>query len=267
MRFWQLGLLATGLMVSAAAPARANISFSLAPMTAELEVKAGEQHTGTLLVSHDVPDGAKADSLPPLLLRLYAADWTLDRKGSPTFSKPNSFPGSCSSWVQINPVSLSVKAGEKAEVRYTITVPPGMQGTFRTVLMFESAPQPRTDGDRVVSVNGRIGATVYVHVGPQSKRAKIQKLAVTPESSVVTVENTGTSHVRLKGVLQFRDEAGKMVSEVQLPGGVVLPGESNLRDVTVPTPKLPASGTYTVTAVIDYGGEVLIGARSKVTIP
>jgi len=267
MRFRQLGLLAAGIVLSAAAPARADISFSLAPMTCEIEAKPGSQTTGTLLVSHDVPDGKKAKDIAPLILRLYTADWSLDRKGNPIFAKPGTIPGSASAWIKVNPVNLTIPAGEKSEVRYTVDVPQGAQGTFRSVIMFESAPAPRTDGDRVITINGRIGATLYVHAGPQSKRARISAFTVTPETSVLTVENTGSSHVRLKGQLQFRDESGKMVQQVDLPGGVVLPGEPNVREVSVATPKLPAAGIYTVTAVLDYGGEVLIGARSKVTIP
>ena len=86
-------------------------------------------------------------------------------------------------------------------------------------------------------------------------------------SGSVTIENTGSSHIRLAGVLQFRDEGGKIVQQVNLPGGVVLPGEQNVRDLLVDTPKDLAAGKYTVTAVVDYGGEVLVGARSQYAVP
>ncbi|HEU4752113.1 MAG TPA: hypothetical protein VFU47_03315, partial [Armatimonadota bacterium] len=242
------GLVATGLLLLGVPAQAAPISFTLAPMTVEHSVPGKGEVTGVIGVTHELPPGAKKSELEPMKLRVYAMDWDLDRKGQPNFQKPGSFPGNCSTWVQINPVDLTVPPGEKRDVRYTIRVPEGVQGTFHTVIMFETAQQAQKEGARVVTVSGRVGTTIYVQVGPQSKRARISAFSVTPEKSVVTVQNTGTSHVRLQGQLQFRDEAGKMVSQVPLPGGVVLPGSSNVREFAVETPKLPGSGKYSVTA-------------------
>lgn len=267
MRFRQLGLVAAVLSLCAATPARAGISFTVSPMMSEIEVKPGTSHTGVFTVIHDLPEGKKADGVAPLNLRLYAADWSLDRKGNPQFVKAGTLPGSCSNWIQVSPTTVSVPAGERQEVRFTINVPAEAQGTFRTVIMFETIPEPPKNGERAIAINGRIGSTLYVLAGPQSRRARITGLSAAPEVTTLTVENTGTSHVRLKGVLQFKDAAGKMVQEVPLPGGVVLPGTNNIRELTVPMPAPLPRGHYTVTAIVDYGGEVLIGARSKVAVP
>lgn len=270
MTGWKrVGWIAAGLLLLWVSPARAgDVSFTLQPMTNELALTPGEQYTGILTVANEVPPGTKPGEVEPLKLRLYLMDWVLDRKGSPSFFKPGTKPGNCASWVQVNPPELVVPAGEKREARYTINVPkdaPG--GTYRTVIMFESAPQPRKEGDRVIAVNGRIGATLYAQVGPQSRRARIAAFNVAPDKATFTIENTGSSHVRLKGTLQFKDESGKMVEQVPLPGGVVLPGDCNLRDFGLDVPKTLSSGKYSVTLVVDYGGEVLIGARAQLTMP
>jgi hypothetical protein len=264
-RRWKWLVLAS--LALGAGPAQAGVSFTVSPMTLELSAQAGKPATGVITVTHDLPPGAKPAELPPLRLRAYVQDWTIDRKGQPTFGKPGSIEGSCSEWMEVSPTDLVVPAGERREVRYTVRVPASVQGTFRTVVMFETAPEPRKEGARTISVTGRVGSTMYVQVGPQSKRARITGFKVTPEKSTIVIENTGTSHVRLNGNLQFKDDSGRLVKQVPVRGGVVLPGRSNVREVEVDTPKLPDKGKYSVTAVIDYGGEVLVGARAQVTVP
>lgn len=58
-----------------------------------------------------------------------------------------------------------------------------------------------------------------------------------------------------------------MIQQVPLPGAVVLPGENNVREIRVETPHLAGRSTYVVTVLVDYGAEVLIGARTHVAIP
>jgi P pilus assembly chaperone PapD len=273
MRVSMLSCLATTLILLGTAPVpAADLSFSVDPMTTEITAQAGAELTGVIQVKCEEPAASQATPaahLPraPLRLRVYPMDWTLDRQGGPQFLKPGTTPGSCSNWLQVNPVELAVPAGEAQSVRYTIRVPEGVQGTFRTILMFETAPEPAAAGPRVMAFNGRIGSTLYVQVGPQAKRARITRFSVTPEKSFVTVENTGTSHIRLQGTLQFQDASGQMVQQVPLPGGVVLPGESNVREICIDTPRLPRKSAYTVTVLLDYGGEVVLGARAHVTTP
>jgi hypothetical protein len=190
----------------------------------------------------------------------------MDRAGTPEFHKPNTLPGSCSPWLQINPVDLTVAPGETQEVRYTLDVPANAQGTYRTILMFETATTPGAGGSRPVNVRGRVGSVLYVQVGTLAKRARVKEFHVTPEKTRVTVENTGTSHLRLKGTLQFRNAKDEIVQQVPTPGAVILPGGEALRDLIIDTPKLP-SGPYTVTLLLDYGGEVLLGARARVQLP
>ena len=116
-------------------------------------------------------------------------------------------------------------------------------------------------------MKSRIGSTLYLQVGAQARRARITRLEVTPTNAAVTVENTGTSHLRLKGMLQLHGADGKLVQQLEFPGGVVLPGAEGVRDFKIPGLKLPAPGSYTATVILDYGGEALLGARTHVNAP
>ena len=105
---------------------------------------------------------------------MYALDWSLDRLGAPQFGKPNTLPGSCTSWIQVNPTDLVVPPGEKREVRYTAKVPEGVQGTYRSVIFLENVPPPNVSGGRSIAINGRIGSILYLQVGPQSRDLLIE---------------------------------------------------------------------------------------------
>jgi hypothetical protein len=206
------------------------------------------------------------DSAGSIRVRLYTVDWTLERNGNPVFQDANTLPDSCASWIQFNPIELDINAGQTISIRYTVSVPPTAQGDYRCMLMFETVPNPSPVKRKTMFVAGRIGCAIYVQVGPESKRLRITALQATPQNVVVTVEDTGTTHVRLAGTVRFEDAGGTLVGQEKLTGGVLLPGENNERDLTVQTPAL-RPGTYTVTAILDYGAESLLGARSHVTIP
>ena len=242
------------------------LSFLVQPMTIEMDAQPGTEQTGVITVSQDAAPAPPGTEGTPLRLRVYAADWTLDRSGTPQFLKAGTTPGSCSQWLQINPIELVVQPGQTYQVRYVLKTPVSALGSYHSIVMFETAPAPMQAGGHVVAVNGRIGVALYAQVGPQVKRARITGFAVSPKRTTLTVENTGNSHVRLKGVLQFKDADGRVVQQAPLPGGVVLPGKDHVRDLTMDTPHVP-DGHYLVTALLDYGGGALVGARTHVLFP
>lgn len=255
------------LGLAIAAPACASpIAFQVNTMSIETSMDAGQSQTGVITVCNiakaDNPAAAADDSVR---LRIYAMDWTLDRAGKPKFDTAGALPDSCSNWITISPLEMEIPAGQSQQVRYTINVPSGVQGTFRAMIMFQTVPRPAS-GQRVMFVSGRIGTAVYVTVGAQAKRLRIDSFGASPTDTLLTIENTGNTYVRIKGNIQYQDASNHTIAEASLPGSVVLSGQNNQRDFDITNPKLP-SGTYTVTVVIDYGGAVLIGARTHVTVP
>lgn len=242
------------------------LSFLVTPMTIETPARPGIEKTGVITIEHPVSPGSDPAAEPLLRLRVYAADWTLDRSGTPQFSRSGTRGDSCSGWLQINPSEVDVPAGESRQIRYTVTVPAGVQGTYHSIIMFETAPQPMQSRQGLVAVDGRIGSALYVQIGPQVRRARITGFAVSAQKTMLTVANTGNSHVRLKGFLQFTDSQGQMVKQTPLPSAVVLPGKDNVREISMPTPTV-SGGAYQVTALLDYGSDVLAGARTHVHLP
>jgi hypothetical protein len=52
-----------------------------------------------------------------------------------------------------------------------------------------------------------------------------------------------------------------------LPAAVVLPQHDNRREISLHWSAPLPSGDYTVTAVIDYGSEELLGAETHIKVP
>lgn len=256
------------LGIALAIPACASpIAFHIDHMVVETHIDAGQSQTGVINVSSLVQPGTSGVTTDSSMrIRVYTVDWTLDRKGNLQFLSPGALPDSCSTWLQISPMEVDVAPGQSVPVRYTINVPEGVQGTFRCMVMFQTVPKPGVTGQRVMLVSGRIGTAIYVMVGAQAKRLEIDSFGVSPAETDLDVENTGNTYVRTKGQIQYEDSTGHVVQQIALPNAVVLSGQNDRREFDLSTPKLP-SGTYTATAVIDYGGTVLVGARTHVVVP
>jgi len=267
MDMLRFALLTCAALLAVAAPAKPAAppqSFQVGPMSIERPAEPGVPQTGVITITNTTRATPGTDA--PLHLRAYPVDWTLNRAGTPQFAPAGSLAESCSKWITISPIEFDVSAGQSTQVRYTFTVPAGATGCWRTMIMFQMVPPPDPTKRQALAVSGRIGSAIYVEVGPQVKRLRITQFQATPKNVSLTVQDTGNSHVRLKGVLQFADSTGAIAKQVDLPGALVLDGVDNQRDFTFDTPSLP-SGTYTVTTLIDYGADALLGARTHVIVP
>jgi hypothetical protein len=239
------------------------LSFNVTPMISDLTVAAGTSQTGLITVR----DSAEAGSAT-LRLKVSMEDWTLDELGKPSFTASGTSTDSCAPWIQINPVELSVNPGQPEIVRYTVTVPATAQGSYHCIVFFTSAPLPSATMGSSVRVSGCIGNTVYVQVGPPVRRAKITALTITPKTVTITVQNTGSSYLRLAGEVKIASGSeSNVVQQINIPRAVVLPGNNSKRVITINTSSDLGTGSYVVTAVLDYGGDVLLGARTNATLP
>ena len=238
------------------------IAFNVTPMIADLTAEAGTTQTGVITLS----DNSAADSAP-LRVKVAVKDWTLTVSGDPHFFEAGTTPGSCASWLTVTPQELSVPSGQPQVVRYTLAVPPGAQGSYHAIVFLTTAPLPSHVNNRNVLVSGCIGCTLYVQVGPCVRRAKITALTMTANNVTLTLQNTGSSYLRLKGVVKIAGSDGEVVQQITIPGAVVLPGENGTRTITLPLSSAAATGSYTATAILDYGGDVLLGARANVVVP
>src|SRR5579883_1074120 len=75
------------LLLAASLASAAPVGFQVDKMAIETTANAGDTQTGVITITNveQTAPGAAPDSLR---LRVYAADWTLDRSGKPLFAQP-----------------------------------------------------------------------------------------------------------------------------------------------------------------------------------
>lgn len=258
----KISLIVTLFILIPALAFSAEVSISVSPIRVEHFVKQGERGTDIISVANS---GAA-----PTRLKVSIEDWSLTRVGNPIFTKVEDNPYSCASWIRINPVDFRIGPGQTKDVRYTITVPQGIDdGGYRAAIIFETIPDA-APGEKMkrVFLKGRIVTILYEVVGKpilqghaNSLRAEMKKEGI---DFILVLQNTGKVHYRTKGSITVKASSGNMVFEVEMPDVPVLPGSE--RQVKVGYDKPVPKGTYTALAVIDIGKKDLIGAETTFSV-
>jgi P pilus assembly chaperone PapD len=263
-----IGVLA-GVMLWAV-PAAAQISVEVSPLRVELAAGPGSTTTQGITVINAGKE--------PVRVRATVTDWDLSKDGAPQFegAVPNG-PYSASSWIRVAPPEQVIEAGKETTVRFSMTVPAGIQPAgYRTGVLFEFGP---STGDpvgraREVMFKSRIATLIYVNIGQPPMAAELTDLrqrASGPQLQVVaTVKNTSRRHVRTKGTLVVYDQKGLKVREVPVPDVPLLP-ESE-REVTMavidPEKKFTLEpGEYRVELRIDVGLPALLVGETTLKVP
>lgn len=253
-----------------ATPALAQISVEISPLRVELQAAPGNTTTQAITVSNM---GAAA-----IRVRGTVTDWDLSRDGAPQFEGAVAGgPYSATSWVRIAPPEQIIEPGKNATVRFSLTVPAGIEpGGYRTGILFDFAPGT---GDplaraREVAFKGRMATLLYVNIGQPPLAAELTDLSTRATGGITqviaTLKNTSRRSVRTKGTLVVYDKEGKTVRELLVPDVPLLPDSE--REVAIPVvdaaqnPTLPA-GEYRVEVKIDLGLPALIVGETVLKVP
>jgi len=236
-------------------------SLEVSPLTLELQFEPGRAYTDTIRI--------KNLSEQPERIHAYCQDWTLKPDGVVVFVAAGKLPGSASPYVQLAPSEFELEPGATQQVRYTIRLPAEVTSEVRTAVIFEAAAREVSAPNAPSRLVPRLGTILYVQPGPRPPtHARAAGFEIDREKGLLTVENLGEAHLRFSGQLEIRDERGALVRRHDLNPFVVLPPPFNRHisklDSTV-LEDLPA-GRYQVTALLDYGGEALLGARVEVDL-
>ena len=256
---------------SAAADEQRPISLAVSPVRAELRLAPGQNYTGLIRVDVTTPAQEAGTAAPQdgeaFSVIVYAQDWFLPLEGPPVYLAPGSTSASCASWVATNPTQFGLRPGESQWLRYTISVPEETIGEHWTVLFVDAYPLLSSEQRPAVTVHARIGVMIYVAVGDALGELQILDFYAGPSTAVLTLANTGTAHLRVQGTISLAPSAGEPTT-LPVPETVILPGEHNLRRVQVALTEATSgwNGLCSATALLDYGGEAILGAETQFVI-
>jgi len=227
------------------------------------------------------------ESDTPQNVRIEAVDWMPG--GSQEYLPPGTLDRSLAPWLTFWPSEVSVDPGEAAEIHVEVSPPPTVKGFYWGVLFLRLETQPVAGSQAQIGMNVILAVRVFADTGDGVPEGRITNFSCKPldtgEQMLFTLEfeNTGITRLYLAGTIQIRDISGDVVREIDLCGGMSLPGTKN-RFVAVltaiprekgpgeenieaaePQPPLPP-GSYVAIAIIDYGGDSLIGAQLPFSI-
>jgi hypothetical protein len=257
----RLGLIFFMLAPFWAASAWAQVSLVVSPIRAEHQIQSGASETNVIRVMNEGK---------PERVKVYLEDWQLDAKGNITYTRAGTNSHSCAAWIQVNPTDFRLDPGSR-EVRYTLTVPPGVKpGTYWTALIFEGMePIEGKPTGRRMGMHGRIGVVVYETVGTPEIKAAFNDFKVQPAKGKLTfnlsLTNSGSAFYRIKkSFVILKNSKGEEVSRIEVPDIPILPGGSRdlefSKDLTLPP------GEYQAETVLDVGRTALLGRKQSFTV-
>ena len=212
-----------------------------------------------------------------LQLEIGLCDWIRDLDGRNLFcEEAGEVPRSATSWVSVAPTQFELAPGEKQEVRFTVSVPSegpegaALDGTYWTSVMVEATPKPpegQPPGTEII-VKRRFGLKVLLSIaGTGTKSGQVGNLerhGLNPLWMTFEFQNRGTLNLKdVSGRVEIRDTRGATLEKIPVQPFSVLPGYTRRLVVQSARPRgegLPP-GDYVILAILDYGGDTLVGAQ------
>jgi hypothetical protein len=260
MRPWRflkvLGTIATfGLAL--AAPSAADISVDVYPAKYELTTGPGKQETFPITVRNT--------STAAVHIVASLSDYAVGPTGNYAFAAPGKSPYSLSKTISINPREFDLEPGSFTQVRFSVDVPPTASGEYSNLVFFTTRPTRKGGG---LSIVERIASKIYVII-PESTRiggevddVKTQSLS-DGQHYLVDFRNTGNAHIYLSGRVEIK-QGGALVDRIAFPQGLLVE-RAGKRLIDAVGKKL-APGSYSVVALVDYGGPNLVAGQANITV-
>jgi len=213
----------------------------------------------------------------PANITVSVCDWLRDLQGQNLFCKAaGQVPRSASAWVSAAPEQFELEPSKSKEIRFTLAVPadPQLDGTYWTAVMVEGTPvtQPGQPGT-TITVKRRFAVKVLETVAGTGKKdgqiSDVEVRGLNPPRVLVEFSNRGTlSLPKVSGRVEIRDQTGKTVDTIPIAAFPVLPGYRRQLIVSSARKRgdLLPTGRYLILAILDFGGDNLVGGQQVLTI-
>jgi hypothetical protein len=239
------------------APSSADISVDVSPAKYELTTQPGKQETFPITVRNT--SGAAVHIVASL------SDYIVGPTGNYVFAAAGKSPFSLSKEISINPREFDLDPGSFVQVRFSVDVPQTASGEYSSLVFFTTRPTRKGGG---LSVVERIASKVYVVI-PDSTRISGEVDDVKAQSLddgqhyLVDFRNTGNAHVYLSGRVEIK-QGSTVIDRVSFPPGMLVE-RSGKRLIDAVGKKL-TPGSYSVVAMVDYGGPNLVAGQANITV-
>ena len=244
------------------------LKFNVDPSKLTFVIKEGERKRDYITVTNLDPESK-------IHVKGYVRDIIYLPDGSNDFPTAGSTPWSCADWVKFNPSEFDIATNGEQIVKLEVKVPPEAKGGHYGVVFFEVQPaREEKEAQSMANVALRIGTLVLVNVKDTViYNAKILHFTAKPDekkggyTGVCSIQNNGNVLIKPAGTIRILNDKGEKLLErdVNPTKTGVLPNTSKEFSVLFENGKLE-KGSYAVQAVIDYGGDVLLGGQTSISV-
>ncbi len=192
-------------------------------------------------------------------VKVYLEDWVYQNSqdGQKDFFPKGSQVLSCSDWISLSPVELTLPPFGKQSVNYVVKVPAQAQGGHYSVMFFETSIGKYDPGKSAeaearsvgINVSVRIGALFYVEVKDTIKKdVQLSNLSVTgnsqdnPLAIDLDLKNTGNVDVTTMPFFHIMDKQGMVYARAEFNEVYTMPGDN--AKLTAKWPKQISPGVY-----------------------
>ena len=246
--------------------------ISVSPAHFHLNIKPGQSKTYKIKINNDT------ESKQEFKINVY--DFNMNGKGKSSFLPAGSGEFSLSKWMNVSPTFFEVKAGEKKEISFTVTIPNDETGNRAawSIIMIEQAearkqlqPAQKGSGTVALGVVPTYAFGVFVYQNPPTvvtENVEITgfKMETKDENNVVYIEaeNKGNGIAYCTSYIDLTNNATGAQVRLQMKKFTIVPGL--VRDFIFKLPAL-VPGDYTAIGVLDYeGSEEIQAAKMLITI-
>lgn len=193
----------------------------------------------------------------PVTLSVYAEDFSQDSLGVHAFSPVGSTSQGCGQRLRFAPSSLTVEPHASAQVDVRLLPAPQ---SCRAVIWLQDVERRHLQN---ASVATRVGVKVYAAPSEAAAVGDISGARIVQDSAGLAITarlfNSGTRVMRPHGRVVVSTNGVEGLHEIRIPGFSVLPG--HVRHMTWRLEGVDPNLAHSLTLILDYGGERLLGAR------
>jgi hypothetical protein len=229
------------------------LAISVKPAFLDLQIKAGEHHTGAFTVLNSSDSEERYRAAP--------ASFSLTRDGQMQAAPADSF--SATDWIKFNPKEFTLAPHAGQQVRYTLVVPPDVKSRdLWCVLEFKNLAARTFSSDSLgvqaggrrvdLSVSMAIVVPIFVQVGEvQYKWSLLDLKAETGDNGplvLITLGNTANGRIPFKTAVEIVNGQGETVAREDTGTLSLFPFSERVLQVPIKTKLAP--GAYTARVVV-----------------
>ena len=262
----RIGLLASLLTLAGGLNTpRGAFSLAVSPASLQLTVQPGRTVKGTILVTGETDR--------PLRITSSVGDWNLDPKGSLLFLAAGRLQRSLAAWLKLSPAQFTLSRGRPQVIRYQLSVPAGVAGSYWGVLFFQTEPLGGIPaGATGIRTAARLTTMIYTHterggtIGGEIDGLGARYRPNGQLDLLADLRNLGTLIFKPGGWIELQEQqSGKIAAKAAVEPVTVLPG-GNREIIGAWRGKL-APGKYVPVLHLRQGGWKIASTGAALVVP